>query len=177
MAKTDSPILFTPEGRLIQRDEMPDRSAPRHVTKHLRQWFMTFSSFLAKQALGVHCGLCHVNIPQAGEAWRHWGECPGAQPVTEEGIPQPVVKTDAGLAWITGRKVSKVEMGPNAIEWFRQAADVCGYFLLGLHCERCRADLSGLNSDQDPVYSTACSCREWIGPNREYRAPKPEVIH
>ncbi len=174
---SDGPVLFTPEGRLIQRDEMPDRSSPRLVTKHVRQWFIDFATFLTKHALGLHCGVCHESLVDMGHAWRHWGECSGHAPVQEEGAGQPVVKTDQGLAWITGRKVSTVELNPGAMEWFRQAADVCSHFLLGIHCDRCRADLSGLNSDTDQVYSTACSCREFLGVNREYRPPVPEIIH
>lgn len=178
MAKIgDAPILFTPGGKLIQRDEMPDRSEPRRVTKHLQQWFRAFAGFLTHQALSLHCGLCHVTLPQAGQAWRHWGECPGSTPFAADGLAQPVVKTDLGLAWVTGKTVAKVEMTPNQIEWFRQAQDVCGHFLLGIHCDRCRADLAGFNADTDQVFSTACSCREFIGVNREYRPPQPEVIH
>jgi hypothetical protein len=174
---SDGPVLFTPDGRLIQRDDVLDRAAPRHVTKHLRRWFVDFAAFLTKHALGLHCGLCHETLPLISEAWRHWGECSGHKPIAEDGIAQPVVKTDLGLAWVTGRSVAKVEMKPDAIEWFRQAADVCGHFQLGIHCDRCRVDLSGLNSDADQVYSTACSCREWLGVNREYRPPVPEVVH
>ncbi len=172
----DRPLLLTPDGRLVQREDMADRSGPRHVTKHLRQWFIGFAAFLTKHALRTHCGLCHATVP-TGDAWRHWGECDGRKPTADEGIAQPVVKTPQGLAWVTGHTVAKVGMGQNQIEWFRQAEDVYRHFELGIHCDRCHADLTGLNSDQDEVYSTACSCREFLGQNREYRPPQPETIH
>lgn len=176
------PVLFTPEGRLIRKDETLNRSEPRHVTKHLRQWFVTFAAFLHKHALELHCGLCHVALPQAAHAWRHWGECPGKQPIAESGAGLQVEKTATGLVGVSGDEstatpFARIELAPNAIEWFRQAQDVCRHFLLGIHCTRCRADLVGLNSDEDQVFSTACACREWIGNNREQRKPVVETIH
>lgn len=170
------PALFTPDGRLIQKDEILDRATPRHVTKMLREWFVQFAAFQRKHAIGTHCGLCHLTLTPIN-AWRHWGDCEGHKPIAEDGIAEPIVKTNAGLAWVTGRTVSKVELKPDAIEWFRQAQDVYGHFLLGLHCEKCHADFVGLNADSDPIFSTACACREFIGNNREYVAPAAEILH
>ncbi len=155
----------------------PDpRAEPRRITKGLQQWFLNFAPVLALHLLSIMCGLCHQVIPQTGQAWRHWGECPGAQKAAES-IIQPVIKTATGLEWITGRQMPRIELRSGEMEWIRQFADVAQYLELGLRCDRCQSPLSGLNSDNDQVYSVACTCREFIGTNREYVEPARVSIH
>jgi len=161
------------------QDPGPDAAtSPRRITKGMQQWFLSFAPVLALHQLSILCGLCHQVIPVAGQAWRHWGECPGKMPAPESAIVQPVIKTPTGLDWIVGRhRKPRVELRSGEMEWFRQFADVGPWLELGLRCNRCQAPLSGLNSDADAVYSVACTCREFIGSNREYVTPPKVSIH
>jgi hypothetical protein len=149
---------------------------PRRITKGLQQWFIGFSPVLTHLQLSVMCGLCHHILASTSQSWRHWGECPGAQPA-ESSIIQPVIKTPTGLEWIVGRQMPRIELRSGEMEWLRQFADVGPWLELGLRCDRCQSPLSGLNSDADQVYSVACTCREYIGTNREYRAPAKVSMH
>lgn len=151
-------------------------TTPRRITKGMQQWFLGFAPVLSLHQLSILCGLCYQVLPVTGHAWRHWGECPGKQPAAES-IIQPVVKTPTGLEWIVGRQMPRIELRSGEMEWLRQFADVGPWLELGLRCNRCETPLSGLNSDADPVYSVACSCREFIGSNREYVAPAKVSIH
>ncbi len=65
----------------------------------------------------------------------------------------------------------RVELRKGLTEWFRQFADVAAHFQLGLYCAKCKADLVGKNNDADKVYTIACSCREFVGTNRDYQPP------
>lgn len=73
-----------------------------------------------------------------------------------------------------GTKLDRVELRAGVMEWFRQFSDVAAALGLGVHCAHCSGDVMGKNSDSDKVYSFACGCREFIGPNREYR---PTTAH
>lgn len=150
---------------------------PRRITKGLQQWFLGFAPVLTKLHVSILCGLCHQVLPLTGQAWRHWGECPGKLAAPESSIIQPVRKTPTGLEWIVGRKMPRIELRSGEMEWLRQFADVGPWLELGLRCNQCQTPLSGLNSDADPVYSVACTCREFIGSNREYREPAAVSIH
>ena len=79
--------------------------------------------------------------------------------------------TPDGVHVVGGASPARVEMRAGAMEWFRQFSDFAAALNLGLHCGRCGADVIGKNADSDKVFSATCGCREFIGPNRDYRAP------
>ena len=167
------PLILSPSG-----ESAPDPArTPRRITKGMQQWFRKFADFLTGHQLSLMCGLCHQVLPVAGHAWRHWGECPGTQPAEASPIIQPVIKTATGLDWIGGPIRPRTELRSGEMEWIRQFADVGPWLELGLRCNRCQTPLSGLNSDEDQVYSIACTCREFIGTNRDYVPPQKVSIH
>lgn len=172
----DTPIIVSPDGSPITvHSDRASRS--RAVTKGLRQWFLSFSDFLKTQAVRLHCGLCHVDLPQTAEAWRHWGECSGKRRDETSGLIKPVMKTPTGMEWATTKVKERVELRAGQMEYFRQFQDVATYLDLGMHCTKCSTDVTGLNSDVDQVYGCLCDCRSWVGLNRDYTAPTPPVIH
>ena len=79
--------------------------------------------------------------------------------------------TPDGVRVIGAKQPARVEMRAGAVEWLRQFSDFAAALNLGLHCGRCGADVIGKNADSDKVFSATCGCREFIGPNRDYRAP------
>jgi hypothetical protein len=135
-------------------------SAPRQVPPQLREWFRSFALFLKEQRLGTHCTLCAQNVI-ARDAWRHWGECVGKS--GRKDFASGAVKP------LTIR--ARVELSAGRAEWFRQFADVGQHFCLGIHCQTCQADLIGKNADTDRTFEMSCGCRQFIGPNRDYREP------
>ena len=136
-----------------------DDERARVVTPQLRQWFVEFADFLKAHTLVMHCGLCHVDV-KARDGWRHWGECVGYRP-------------PPGATPSFGIPPKREELRAAQIEWIRQFQDVGARFLLGLHCAKCDADVSGVNADSDPVYRAACRCREFVGENRDHVAYVP----
>lgn len=70
-----------------------------------------------------------------------------------------------------GKPRERVELRAGVMEWLRQFADVASHLKLGVHCSLCQSDLVGKNSDAAKIYVVTCGCREFIGPNRDYRAP------
>lgn len=83
-----------------------------------------------------------------------------------------VIWTPDGVKPVDGGKaLTRIELRPGAIEWFRQAADFFAHHNLGLHCAECGADVTGKNADTDATFSAACGCREWVGQNRDYLKP------
>lgn len=69
------------------------------------------------------------------------------------------------------RSVDRVELRGGQMEWFYQADAFFRHYRLGLHCTKCGADVMGKNADSDRVFSATCKCREFVGPNRDYREP------
>jgi hypothetical protein len=85
--------------------------------------------------------------------------------------------TPDGLVTLGGKKAERVELRSGVMEWLRQFSDVAAALHLGVHCAKCGADVIGKNADTDKVFSATCGCTEWVGQNRDYREPKPEVRH
>lgn len=69
------------------------------------------------------------------------------------------------------RQNDRIELRAGLMEWLYQAGLVFKTMSLGIHCAKCGADLIGKNADTDKVFSATCGCREFVGPNRYYRAP------
>lgn len=148
--------------------QAPDRT--RRITPMIQQWFSQFAEFCAFHHLALHCGLCRNDLENGKRAFLHWGECQGYQPPMGDTGGTTLIKTPTGSLWIGGRP-QRTELRAEQVEWLRQATDVLPHYQLGLHCQRCQADVTGKNADSDRVYSAACRCTEWIGPNRDYRQP------
>ncbi len=79
--------------------------------------------------------------------------------------------TPDGIQRLDGKAHERVELSQGLTEWFRQFADVAAHFKLGLHCSKCKGDVTGRNGDLDRTFSVACNCREFIGSNRDYTPP------
>lgn len=160
---------------LSQLPTMGPQERTRQVTPMVQAWFAEFAEFVAFHKLALHCGLCRTDIVNAKRAFLHWGDCPGYRPPLGDTGGSTIIKTPTGSLWIGGRP-QRTELRPGQIEWLRQAMDVLPHFQLGLHCQRCEADISGKNADDDQVYSAACRCTEYIGLNRDYREPAALVV-
>lgn len=91
-------------------------------------------------------------------------------------MPKNAIWTPEGMVTLDGPAPSRVELKAGVMEWLRQFADVAQALGLGLHCGKCHADVIGKNADSDRVFSVACDCREFIGPNRDYR-PGSGTMH
>jgi hypothetical protein len=90
-------------------------------------------------------------------------------------MPEKVgIWTPDGMVTVGGKKAEKVELRAGVMEWLRQFVDVAQALGLGMHCAKCGADLVGKNADTDKVFTVTCGCREFVGPNRDYR---PETMH
>lgn len=146
----------------------------RRVTPMLQQWFVEFADFASFHRLALHCGLCREDIAHPKRAWAHWGECGGFKPSPGDTGGSTLIKTASGSIFL-GLRPERIELRAAQVEWLRQATDVLSHFKLGLHCQRCEADVMGKNSDTDAVYSAACRCSEFIGPNRDYLGASQRV--
>lgn len=82
-----------------------------------------------------------------------------------------------GITKLSGKKAERVELRAGVMEWLRQFNDVARALGMGLHCSKCKADIIGKNADTDRVFAVSCGCREFIGPNRDYREPPPTRAH
>jgi hypothetical protein len=83
-----------------------------------------------------------------------------------------VLHTPDGIIDLDGLKpTTRIELRAGLIEWFYQAGIVFKQLGIGIHCGSCGADIVGKNGDNDKTFSATCGCREWIGPNRDYREP------
>ncbi len=149
--------------------QAPDRT--RTVPPMIQSWFAQFADFCAFHHLALHCGLCRNDIANAKRAFLHWGECQGYKPPIGDTGGMTLIKTPTGSLWLGGRP-KRTELRAEQIEWLRQAQDVLPHYQLGVHCQHCEADITGKNADNDSVYSAACRCTEYIGPNRDHR-PEP----
>ncbi len=88
----------------------------------------------------------------------------------------PVIFSPDGQ--IIGSKASaRVELRPGVGEWARQFADVAEALRWGLHCAKCKCDITGKNSDTDRVMTISCGCTEWVWKNRDYREPTTGATH
>lgn len=154
--------------------QRPDRV--RTITPMMQQWFSDFAGFCAFHHLALHCGLCRSDIENPKRAFLHWGECPGYKPALGDTGGSTLIKTPTGSLWI-GAKPQRTELRAPQVEWLRQSSDVLPHFQLGLHCQSCQADVTGKNANADAVYSAACRCTEFIGPNREYREPAKVTVN
>ena len=77
-----------------------------------------------------------------------------------------------GTIDLEGKKpLQRIQLSAYVGEWFRQMADFAATQKTGIHCSECGADIVGQNSDDDPMFTVACSCREWVFGNREYTKP------
>lgn len=77
----------------------------------------------------------------------------------------------------TEKATERIELRAGVMEWMKQFSDVAAALHIGLHCARCKADLIGKNADSDKHFTVLCECREFVGENRDYRAPAKEVQH
>lgn len=144
-----------------------NRDKQRTVTPMVQSWFMQFADFCTFHKLALHCGLCRIDIPNPKRAWQHWGECSGFKPPIGDTGGTQLIKLAHTTLWV-GNRPQREELRAEQIEWLRQAADVLPHYQLGLHCQRCEADVAAKNSDEDSVYSASCRCTEFIGPNRDF---------
>ena len=84
---------------------------------------------------------------------------------------KPVTKmwTPDGIVSLGGQQAQRVELSAGLVEWLCQLDPFCRKFGLGLHCSHCGGDLVGKNGSNDRTFSVSCGCREFVGPNRDYR--------
>lgn len=172
MSDNEHPRIYNPAGQIVDFERTQSNRA-RVITVGMRKWFTEFAEFLKLFHLGLHCGVCHRKLTQPAQAWRHWSECNGAKAVETGGSGVQVVQTGDELALVGAKPFIKEELTAGRMEWLRQFQDVGPHFCLGVHCHKCDADIVGLNADTDKLFHAACACREFIGPNRDYREPTP----
>ena len=90
--------------------------------------------------------------------------------------PTTMMWTPDGPVQLGGPKAERVNLTAGLMEWFAQADAFARHFGIGWHCSHCQADLVGKNGGNDKVFSVACKCREFVGPNRDYN-PKQSPIY
>lgn len=77
--------------------------------------------------------------------------------------------------WIPGQGTrrleprSKLELPWGIMQRAIEFAELAQAHGLGLHCAKCSQDLTGTNSEFDPVLTMKCDCREFWSTNPQVR--------